>query len=249
MNVPVLNPDQLRAQNLRAIALVDLVLDACAEDIGALKAQAEYVRREDPGRPVDGLRQLALERTARVLRYCIVLQNRIALGELVPPSKPADDYALAVERKLTVASVVEDVILEQDPHCGETAERLIDRLDAHLTTDRPEDYLTRPIGEMIGIICEGLGIAPDWDRWIQEPWALEEILTHRRGSPYAAHPRAALRLERARQAREAAAEPEAEAEDTARERPMTELEWADEHVPDEHRHKWGLPPRKPPDPP
>ena len=37
-----------------------------------------------------------------------------------------------------------------------------------------ERYLDRPFGEVVALICKGLGMKPDWDAWANEPWARHE---------------------------------------------------------------------------
>jgi hypothetical protein len=49
-------------------------------------------------------------------------------------------------------------------------------------------YLDRPFGEVVALICKGIGMTPDWDAWASEPWAQEEIRTQPPGSPYAGDP-------------------------------------------------------------
>ncbi len=43
----------------------------------------------------------------------------------------------------------------------------------------------RPFGEIIARICRDLGINPDLSLWQDEPWAVEEMRTKPKGSPYA----------------------------------------------------------------
>src|SRR5258706_4369208 len=47
-----------------------------------------------------------------------------------------------------------------------------------------ECYLDRPFGEVVALICKGLGMTPDWTAWADEPWAQEEIRTQPPTSPY-----------------------------------------------------------------
>jgi hypothetical protein len=54
--------------------------------------------------------------------------------------------------------------------------------------ERIEPYLRRPFGEVVALICRGLGVQPDWQAWSAEPWAQEEIRTRALTSPYAHWP-------------------------------------------------------------
>ena len=37
---------------------------------------------------------------------------------------------------------------------------------------------------MIARVCRTLGLTPDWTRWADTPWAVEEAETMAKGSPY-----------------------------------------------------------------
>jgi len=65
-------------------------------------------------------------------------------------------------------------------------ERLRDALTERLYED--EVFAGRdswPIGEAIALICQDLGLEPDWDRWETRNWARPEAGTSPPGSPYA----------------------------------------------------------------
>ena len=62
---------------------------------------------------------------------------------------------------------------------GELKERLEDEEDVF------EARFTWPIGEAIALICQDLGIEPDWDRWETPGWAVQEAKDSPKGSPYA----------------------------------------------------------------
>ena len=64
------------------------------------------------------------------------------------------------------------------PERAERAESLEDRAE-------PVDaYLDRPFGEVLALICKGLGMTPDWAAWASEPWAQLEIHHRTPASPY-----------------------------------------------------------------
>jgi len=68
-------------------------------------------------------------------------------------------------------------------------ERLKTELKERLETEDPEDvFFNRthwPIGEAIALICQDLGLDPDWDRWENRAWARDEAERSPPGSPYA----------------------------------------------------------------
>jgi hypothetical protein len=66
---------------------------------------------------------------------------------------------------------------ELGAYVGEAKERL----------DNDDIYglvATRPIGELVAMICEDLGLDPDWDHLAAEAWARAEIASGAEGSPF-----------------------------------------------------------------
>ena len=51
-------------------------------------------------------------------------------------------------------------------------------------TETGDAYLDRPFGEVLALICKGLGMTPDWAAWSCEPWAQLEIHHRTPASPY-----------------------------------------------------------------
>jgi hypothetical protein len=91
---------------------------------------------------------------------------------------PAHDHKARVENiVLRVAKTRTDDEDQLDRLVAETADRLDD-------DDIYGDVLTRPVGELVALICRDLGLDPDWERLSQEAWALEEIASGAPGSPF-----------------------------------------------------------------
>jgi len=64
-------------------------------------------------------------------------------------------------------------------------ERLKGELKERLEEDEVFEERARwPIGEAIALICQDLGLDPDWRRWETRGWAMKEAAENRRGSPY-----------------------------------------------------------------
>jgi hypothetical protein len=66
----------------------------------------------------------------------------------------------------------------------------VDRLKEELKERLEEDEVfadrgTWPIGETISLICQDLGLTPDWDRWENQGWARKEAAESPLNSPYA----------------------------------------------------------------
>jgi hypothetical protein len=150
---PILDPDAAKALGLRQIAYLDDLLEAGMSQVRALKVQAETQMAQDPGYWINGKREQAYDRLSRSVRYSIVLQTRIANGELwaaPPPPEPA----ARIERQRPTSDAAQESVEAREAR--EPAERLADPVER----ERPEDY-RRPIGEMVQIICDGLGVTPD----------------------------------------------------------------------------------------
>ena len=83
---------------------------------------------------------------------------------------------------------VEETI-EASTRDPDEVEQLKQELKERLEEEDPEDiFFNRthwPIGEAIALICQDLGLEPDWDRWEARPWARKEAETSPPGSPYA----------------------------------------------------------------
>ena len=68
----------------------------------------------------------------------------------------------------------------------EAVERLVREARERLEDERLYRELTkRPIGEIVALICQDLGLDPAWDRVADEWWARQEIDRPPPGSPYA----------------------------------------------------------------
>ena len=83
---------------------------------------------------------------------------------------------------------VEETI-EASTRDPDEVEQLKQELKERLEEEDPEDiFFNRthwPSGEAIALICQDLGLEPDWDRWEARPWARKEAETSPPGSPYA----------------------------------------------------------------
>ena len=83
-----------------------------------------------------------------------------------------------------------DETIENASNDPDEAERLKTEMK-ELLEDEEEVFVDRynwPTGEVIALICQDLGIEPDWDRWKTRPWARKEAEQNWPGSPYAVDP-------------------------------------------------------------
>ena len=78
-----------------------------------------------------------------------------------------------------------DETIEAATDDPDEVERLRGELKERLEEDEVFEERARwPIGEAIALICQDLGLDPDWDRLKIRPWAIKETEENRRGSPY-----------------------------------------------------------------
>ena len=168
---------------------------------GDRAAEAAAARRRDVS--------LAFSRIGRTVSLCLALGQRMDHPEAAakarggravkaPEHEPelkaarADDarrdaHIRGVILSATVREVVEQTIEDAvgGDLGGERALRLLAGLDAELDgAVALEQIGQRPLGETIALICEALGVTPDWELWEDEDWAQAEAREDAPGSPY-----------------------------------------------------------------
>jgi len=89
-------------------------------------------------------------------------------------------------REQTVRETVREAIAAEHPDREDRESLEEDMLDLLGDDGDYEDMADRPIGETVARLCEALELTPDWSRWAEEDWAIEEARTRAEGSPYAA---------------------------------------------------------------
>jgi len=105
----------------------------------------------------------------------------------------AEERERIVKRESAIDEAVKDVIRAERPE-GYERERLFERLKACWTidwSDYSSVYIDNggedvPISKQIAAFCKALGLTPDWNRWKDSFWAIEEAEEEAPGSPYAA---------------------------------------------------------------
>ena len=172
----------------RRLQRLDRLAEAGLEVIEALTAQA----RGSGPKVVDGDVALAFSRVSRAVRMAVLLQHELAQAAADPPMispMASPDAALEAERKTAhigrVGRIVARVAMD---HCGKKPERAADY--AYAARERLDDddiyslVATRPVGELVAMICRDFGLQPDWDALAQEAWAQAEIESGAAGSPF-----------------------------------------------------------------
>ncbi len=137
-------------------------------------------------------------RLTRAIRLTLMLEIRIAEGETMRQAEVAEarvQRTRAVQQQAQAdwvearSEAVLDVIEATLEAKSEDDESILERLD------EAREYLERgdedfdleglPTGLVIARICRDMGLEPDWARWAQADWAVEEARDRPRGSPYA----------------------------------------------------------------
>ncbi|HWK44213.1 MAG TPA: hypothetical protein VNT30_05820, partial [Stellaceae bacterium] len=158
------------------------------------QAKAASEPAETPRQPGPDL-GLVFTRISRSVRQTVALEVRIAEGPLTPRAvsaaldKQAERAALAEtdrrhRRKAQVGRIVKQAINAE--LSGIKAYQLERELRERLEDEDVEtDIGDHPIGAIIARICWDLGLDPNWRRWAEDHWAVQEARTKAPGSPYA----------------------------------------------------------------
>jgi hypothetical protein len=135
--------------------------------------------------------KLMKERRLRLLGLEDLRETRRKAAEAAEGD--ADKRRMRIRRNTVDVAVRETIRLEQPDR--ESREPLFDALE-QLWEDEEYDNLeawdTWSIGPTIAAFCKELGVKPDWDRWKDKDWAIEEAKANTPGSPYAKQPETPL---------------------------------------------------------
>ena len=115
----------------------------------------------------------------------------------------AEENERIERRQAAIDEAVKDVIRAERPE-GPERERLLERLDrVWVKTVADFDKLLSSggvslydemggedalVSKQVAAFCKALGLKPDWGRWKDSFWAIEEAEDEAPGSPYAARP-------------------------------------------------------------
>ena len=140
---------------------------------------------------------MAYARVARAVRLTLMLQARLIkdlqahdhhhawLPESALRQAESERDDLADERKACVEHIIERVASRQHDDL-DAVERLVEEASERLDQDDfYGDLLSRPVSELVDIICKDLGLSPDWPRLAEEAWARDEVLSGQVGRPLA----------------------------------------------------------------
>ncbi len=165
---------------LERLALAQVAAAEMALAAGEAGAPAVPAPRVDLG--------LSFDRLSRAIRLTLMLETRIAEGEVARGAQAAREAEHAAWTEAQAEAVLEVVekTLEADGQDDETIiERLRETRDYLESGDDDYDVLEHPLSRVIALICEEFGVEPDWSLWTDTDWAIEEAQDRPRGSPYA----------------------------------------------------------------
>ena len=155
-------------------------------EIGMRLARGVERRAEEPEAARSDV-GLVFSRIARAVRQTLALEARLE-AELQVRAREEEGaahdlrvrqaYAPISQRSHLVRRAVGQAIeadADADDEDEDRREQLFDALDEQLD-DREDDadYLDRPIGELVALICKELGVRADLSLWEDEAWAREE---------------------------------------------------------------------------
>ena len=200
----------------RALERQALALAAASEAVAGRIVAADLAPAEaasaiaDLGRGPD--LGLSFSRLSRAVRLTLALEARLAERPLAAEpalapvavrdpdlhDKAVTGFHRTVRRIETLEAI--EVLIDREPDDAR-AERLHDELVERLNAGEAEAGQDEPrVSAMIATICEALGLTPDWSLWEDEDWALNELESGDRASPYVAQARERKRRREAREA-------------------------------------------------
>jgi hypothetical protein len=122
----------------------------------------------------------AYDRTARAVRLAILLQSKL-IRQLQDWDRQTASLGVSQDRR---KAEIQRAAAERDREQAEHIERLTgDRLEQD---DIYKEVNSRPVSELIAMICQDIGLDPDWPRRTQDAWVQKEAAGAGGGSPFAA---------------------------------------------------------------
>ena len=187
--------EQLAEAGLRLALTIEARVTQSTDDPSAEPLSCEALAKQG----------MAFSRAARAVRLTALLQSRLLLDMEHAQGRAAYQQRDESRRALEAAEAeaFEDPAFGHKVRVEAIVERVArgqvddeDRLDRLMTEacerlgddDIYGDVLTRPVGELVALICRDLGLDPDWERLSAEAWAKAEIAAAPPGSPFTPPP-------------------------------------------------------------
>ena len=166
----------------RRLKMLDRLAEAGMELVEALAAQGKGTGPK----VVDGDVGLAFSRAARAVRLAVLLQEQLS-----EPGEDPEEIARAAEaqsRKAHIHRAVRIVERVAKDHCRKKPGIIAACVyEARERLDDDDIYglvASRPVGELVALICRDFGLQPNWDALAEEAWAQAEIASGAEGSPF-----------------------------------------------------------------
>jgi hypothetical protein len=181
--------DGARFMAERQLARLDRLAEAGMEMIEALTAQAKGTGPK----VVEGDLALAFSRVSRAVRMAVLLHEELTPGredlqaaaqEAAPEAAKQAEARKAAHRDRAVRivrRVAKDHCQREPFAVSVIAKEAAERLD---DDDIYGLVASRPVGELVALICRDFGLEPDWDALAGEAWAQAEIESGAAGSPF-----------------------------------------------------------------
>jgi hypothetical protein len=183
--------ERLEELSISALRLAQAIeRQATAEPSGLAEDAAAKAGAEAPGAPVSlDAAALSFSRVARAMHTTALLQLRLIedMGKARDrhETRAEADHDAAIQERLKdpdwehkmrvegiVARVAKPKLGDDDDALNRLMAEAHDRLD---DDDIYGDVITRPVGELVALVCRDLGLDPDWPSLAEEAWAREEI--------------------------------------------------------------------------
>jgi len=169
----------------RQLARLDRLAEAGMEMIEALVAQAKGAGPK----VVEGDVGLAFSRVSRAVRLAVLLHADLtrtgADGEAARAAEAQNELESRAAKVDRVVRIVRRVARDHCGHKGFALGAYAGEAKERLDTDDIYGLVaTRPVGELVAMICDDLGLQPSWDHLAAEAWAQAEIDSGAAGSPF-----------------------------------------------------------------
>jgi len=175
----------------RRLRMLDRLAEAGLEIALAIERR---VKDAPPDQPLAELNAAAMAygRAARATRLAILLQEQLGQGGGDPQAvarqaEAVREAALAARKTAHIGRAVR-IVERVAMTCQIKPSRIGDY--AYAARERLDDddiyglVATRPLGELVALVCRDLGLKPDWDALADEAWARAEIASGAAGSPF-----------------------------------------------------------------
>jgi hypothetical protein len=121
----------------------------------------------------------AYDRVARAVRMAILLQSKL-IKQLLDWDRQTASLAAPQGRR---EAEIERAAAQRDREHAEHIERLIG--ESGERDDIYKEVNSRPVSELIAMICRDIGLDPDWPRLAQEAWVQKATASAGGRSPFA----------------------------------------------------------------